>query len=178
MHGGAHPRAYGENPAPISARTQSGGSSPRIRGKRTLRIYNIGRAGLIPAHTGKTPMRWLGDFHIWAHPRAYGENAVGELGSGKSAGSSPRIRGKPRRLNKSGRPSGLIPAHTGKTSNPRVAGTRTWAHPRAYGENCTCTADEAAELGSSPRIRGKRFKVEVCGRSIGLIPAHTGKTRQ
>ena len=135
MHGGAHPRAYGENPAPISARTQSGGSSPRIRGKRTLRIYNIGRAGLIPAHTGKTRVRVLLMRQLRAHPRAYGENQRIDVKVSSEWGSSPRIRGKPTVTFLQTPSSGLIPAHTGKTSPDTDHVVVIGAHPRAYGEN-------------------------------------------
>ena len=53
---------------------------------------------------------------------------------------------------------------------------RTWAHPRAGGENALADETDTGHGGSSPRGRGKLFldpeKVAV----KGLIPARAGKT--
>ena len=51
-----------------------------------------------------------------------------------------------------------------------------WAHPRSRGENIAEQGWDAYALGSSPLTRGKRG---CCGHalaSLGLIPAHAGKT--
>ena len=74
------------------------------------------RAGLIPAHAGKT--RWILSIQNSppAHPRSRGENFQ-TLGSTVSAvGSSPLTRGKPALAGKGADDLGLIPAHAGKTN--------------------------------------------------------------
>ena len=92
----AHPRAYGENPCPLSVPSSTRGSSPRIRGKLGW-WWGVGvEGGLIPAHTGKTLEEWQNEPIRGAHPRAYGENAFSSTASDLRAGSSPRIRGKRR----------------------------------------------------------------------------------
>ena len=71
-------------------------------------------------------------------------------------GSSPLTRGKRRIALSSPRPSGLIPAHAGKTPRRRRG---AWTSG-----------------GSSPLTRGKHTR--TLGRRVrrGLIPAHAGKT--
>ena len=90
----AHPRSRGENATVRLIRTVTAGSSPLTRGKRTARTRSTARAGLIPAHAGKTRL----DLHIRgrrrAHPRSRGENGVRVQARRTSEGSSPLTRGK------------------------------------------------------------------------------------
>ena len=112
---GAHPRACGENcSGPKSPRARLG-SSPRVRGKPPTCAGSTRPPRLIPARAGKTAPAVPGRRRIGAHPRACGENREDPAPGVLPAGSSPRVRGKPRR---SSRPSGadrLIPARAGKT---------------------------------------------------------------
>ena len=93
------------------------------------------------------------------------------------SGSSPLTRGKrghepPRR-----RRPGLIPAHAGKTGVIPANTVPDWAHPRSRGENRHWVGSRTRREGSSPLTRGKHvFSLEV-HTSIGLIPAHAGKTQ-
>ena len=93
------------------------------------------------------------------------------------AGSSPRVRGKPRRAH--GRRAGgrLIPACAGKTRPVPARQVRGRAHPRVCGENSLAAQDSERAWGSSPRVRGKLIEVERSTGDIGLIPACAGKTR-
>ena len=132
--------------------------------------------GLIPAHTGKTKREARMLFKARAHPRAYGENPAIWRKLQCLWGSSPRIRGKHEEVEALRRETGLIPAHTGKTSCPEEGQDHQWAHPRAYGENESSPRQEKQRPGSSPRIRGKPgAHLDLFSRP-GLIPAHTGKT--
>ena len=90
----AHPRACGENVASSSVARVSGGSSPRMRGKRSSRLQRESRVGLIPAHAGKTTHRVIITQVTQAHPRACGENVWGVGVGWWASGSSPRMRGK------------------------------------------------------------------------------------
>ena len=91
-------------------------------------------------------------------------------------GSSPRVRGKPRRAGGGFPPVRLIPACAGKTSCLSNWLISNATHPRVCGENfCGCSAPDA-DWGSSPRVRGK-LRGSGCGRPRpGLIPACAGKT--
>ena len=131
----AHPRVDGENAQHAPARAS--------------------RYGLIPARAGKTSaarspwLRWS------AHPRAGGENR-GPCGHEYApSGSSPRGRGKRRRLIVASHHVGLIPARAGKTLCDVCTDQTVWAHPRAGGENVKANATTGETVGSSPRGRGK-----------------------
>ena len=132
--------------------------------------------GLIPAHAGKTG--WPPCVHrsTGAHPRSRGENQVQVLKAHFGDGSSPLTRGKlPVRGGLAER-LGLIPAHAGKTTiRVRVRKSRK-AHPRSRGENVPIQPLGQVGTGSSPLTRGKPSwrRRRVC--SLGLIPAHAGKT--
>ena len=112
-----------------------------------------------------------------AHPRAYGENDSTASARSTSTGSSPRIRGKRVEPACDGDDAGLIPAHTGKTHPTCHHSSAQRAHPRAYGENASMSGTVFVSGGSSPRIRGKLDAIGRFWNGIGLIPAHTGKTK-
>ena len=112
---GAHPRACGENALTIVVSAVTVGSSPRVRGKRTPSTRPSSSGGLIPARAGKTvPVRQVPAPHP-AHPRACGENELAQDAADGPGGSSPRVRGKPRRGHTPRLRGGLIPARAGKT---------------------------------------------------------------
>ena len=153
---GAHPRSCGENPFSTSMAGRGMGSSPLTRGKRTYQERVMVRAGLIPAHAGKTPPRTGATRPTRAHPRSRGENVGGDPQELPNLGSSPLTRGKPR------------PRHP-----EHVPGV---AHPRSRGENAAWLDDLGVPPGSSPLTRGKPVDQQAARRTNGLIPAHAGKT--
>ena len=111
-----------------------------------------------------------------AHPRSRGENDHRVRLREHDHGSSPLTRGKPADRALSGKWSGLIPAHAGKTPPPSGARASGPAHPRSRGENDPPTASIADRMGSSRLTRGKHLgRVGTCC-DRGLIPAHAGKT--
>ena len=132
----------------------------------------------IPAHAGKTtPTRrpWCGSS---AHPRSRGENQQRlDLGA-ESRGSSPLTRGKPRPQSWQKRASRLIPAHAGKTRCQLRLRRRGRAHPRSRGENAILLGVPFTTAGSSPLTRGKPSSRCAAPLTVGLIPAHAGKTPQ
>ena len=147
-----------------------------MRGKPFIDSLHGHERGLIPAHAGKTIRKMLTLRVGTAHPRACGENAL-KTGKGlDTKGSSPRMRGKPRRLRTSRAGRGLIPAHAGKTPTTRATKSSNRAHPRACGENVVSVDYKQVNDGSSPRMRGKRQRFHGAGSISRLIPAHAGKT--
>ena len=132
------------------------GSSPLTRGKRHACLRRRSRAGLIPAHAGKTLPNPVGGLLVWAHPRSRGENMVVCDRSGQSVGSSPLTRGKPDGGGVRDMPPRLIPAHAGKTSIVLHCHRSQAAHPRSRGENLERLACVRGRPGSSPLTRGKR----------------------
>ena len=158
-HCPAHPRACGENLRIPLSRPETAGSSPRMRGKLSFAITLLTVSRLIPAHAGKTSRVNTANTVARAHPRACGENVSVALMCLSSVGSSPRMRGKPKRSSRCGDGSRLIPAHAGKTEQAFYDGYRSQAHPRACGENCVACVLSGSRSGSSPRMRGKRCTV-------------------
>ena len=133
--GGAHPRACGENVRRLGWFWLVLGSSPRMRGKHGEYRGRWWRGGLIPAHAGKTQGPRAERRVPEAHPRACGENTAEGGLVADGWGSSPRMRGKHDTRRDELRGDGLIPAHAGKTMSGILLPYRTWAHPRACGEN-------------------------------------------
>ena len=71
----AHPRVCGENKVGEKRARSEPGSSPRVRGKRSLSHADTGIPGLIPACAGKTARLPCLRDAATAHPRVCGENA-------------------------------------------------------------------------------------------------------
>ena len=71
---GAHPRSRGENSNEPPSFSRSPGSSPLTRGKLTGSTPTDPITGLIPAHAGKTRVRFTVELTQRAHPRSRGEN--------------------------------------------------------------------------------------------------------
>ena len=173
----AHPRSRGENERHRRRHRLYPGSSPLTRGKHGHRLQRQNRRGLIPAHAGKTSRVQGSRSALRAHPRSRGENSISGLIVDRATGSSPLTRGK-HYLTLPARPvNGLIPAHAGKTPRRGRLGLRWRAHPRSRGENRDEIAAIQTRAGSSPLTRGKRAGSGLRGVSVGLIPAHAGKTR-
>ena len=151
-------------------------SSPLTRGKLAARQRRVPQAGFIPAHAGKT--RWLRARSPpkRAHSRSRGENVDWFRSYLLPVGSSPLTQGKRCPRQHPWRPTGLIPAHAGKTRQcPPWFPDRT-AHPRSRGENSLRFFARVTRAGSSPLTRGKRVRPHQRGCARGLIPAHAGKT--
>ena len=173
---GAHPRSRGENLIRSLRSVCSAGSSPLTRGKPPGGSPGEVGGGLIPAHAGKTIPRGLDALHLAAHPRSRGENGVNEILDVAAEGSSPLTRGKPCTRTRGSARSGLIPAHAGKTEPSPCMPGATWAHPRSRGENSPGRLPGEVGAGSSPLTRGKRTRFHCSTVTMGLIPAHAGKT--
>ena len=132
--------------------------------------------GLIPARAGKTGTCVSLRSPAWAHPRAGGENTAAAALTFGTTGSSPRGRGKQRRLFRAPLPRRLIPARAGKTDAANDEGVCWPAHPRAGGENVKVRVLTPYEGGSSPRGRGKQKADAEALKQFRLIPARAGKT--
>ena len=131
----AHPRVCGENPSTVFFNCCPLGSSPRVRGKRERLPILLDGRGLIPACAGKT-MTWRTICApARAHPRVCGENGGPGHERDLAQGSSPRVRGKPRRRDPQPVDRRLIPACAGKTATPMILPHGGRAHPRVCGEN-------------------------------------------
>ena len=173
---GLIPACAGKTCGALLPRSGSPGSSPRVRGKLDIYLWLSHRLWLIPACAGKTRRPLNYGSPRSAHPRVCGENGVASGRFEGPDGSSPRVRGKPVIAIVFSFRAGLIPACAGKTAAWWRAQQDGEAHPRVCGENKTRPAPTPRTLGSSPRVRGKRWRPRPCSCAWGLIPACAGKT--
>ena len=125
----AHPRVGGENALRNLSEDDSGGSSPRGRGKQHAQITLQEFQRLIPAWAGKTAWRGQGDVRPEAHPRVGGENGWWASDDNTRRGSSPRGRGKLTLRPAAAGRRRLIPAWAGKTAPVTDRRPRWGAHP-------------------------------------------------
>ena len=131
----AHPRVCGENSGVGSLREVDEGSSPRVRGKLFLIVWDRRCVRLIPACAGKTDHFNPFWHRLPAHPRVCGENREVDALDLLGEGSSPRVRGKRSVIGLPPPLQGLIPACAGKTTRDPSSRNGSWAHPRVCGEN-------------------------------------------
>ena len=128
-----HPRACGAHNLYCLKCDISKGSSPRMRGSPTADRIHMVQLGIIPAHAGLTRVKRTTRQKRRDHPRACGAHMHGAPGSGKSMGSSPRMRGSQKGPVRAQQVHGIIPAHAGLTSLAKDDARRMGDHPRACG---------------------------------------------
>ena len=94
---GDHPRVCGEHTFVLSCQRSTVGSSPRMRG--TLFTTPLARSstGIIPAYAGNTMDKPAGLQQQRDHPRVCGEHRYFAMTLAPVSGSSPRMRGTPKR---------------------------------------------------------------------------------
>ena len=151
--------------------------SPRVRGRRCLRVVGGVEVGLTPAGAGQTGVVHHPLVPGTAHPRGCGADRPSCVLRTVAPGSSPRVRGGPRLSTLAGLPTRLIPAGAGRTISCVPPRFGTPAHPRGCGADEIAVAAEKYVQGSSPRVRGGP-PCGVCVRGVGgLIPAGAGGRR-
>ena len=147
-----------------------------MRGARLQRLGDLAAAGIIPAYAGSTAYHTVAKPKMRDHPRVCGEHRAMSTGQGRIWGSSPRMRGAPRRHRDRQGLRGIIPAYAGSTARPRRGRRRPEDHPRVCGEHITTQPDSMPVEGSSPRMRGARRATRRATRRGGIIPAYAGST--
>ena len=131
---------------------------------------------IIPARAGQTRRHIAYDRAEPDHPRACGANSSLLNNRSPPDGSSPRVRGKPRPASQTARTERIIPARAGQTSMTATMLPPSPDHPRACGANEQEAVEQADQLGSSPRVRGKRYWKGRPSRHRRIIPARAGQT--
>jgi len=171
-----HPRVCGENPTTTIPAGQSTGTSPRMRGKHCGPLPRNLINRNIPAYAGKTHGMRAAPPAGKEHPRVCGENKSDLDLKIARLGTSPRMRGKPLDAVVSSFSFGNIPAYAGKTSSLMMFSLLNQEHPRVCGENGLLTATGWAQVGTSPRMRGKHQRTLQLATAKRNIPAYAGKT--
>ena len=172
-----HPRVCGEHRETLDIINRYMGSSPRVRGTPERGVYICSCVGIIPACAGNTSTNSASVSPPRDHPRVCGEHADRAGRGDVMSGSSPRVRGTPRLDGQAGSRLGIIPACAGNTTCRAAVSPCGWDHPRVCGEHPLSIASRTAVLGSSPRVRGTRYRHIVEVVKDGIIPACAGNTR-
>ena len=173
---GDHPRVCGEHMVDTFAGYFGKGSSPRMRGALNHPSFQRGALGIIPAYAGSTMPIRTSKIPPRDHPRVCGEHCVGHPGVERLEGSSPRMRGARMGAWMAACLRRIIPAYAGSTSLKRPRLAWCWDHPRVCGEHPVLGWLVRGGRGSSPRMRGAPYPVNMAGSLEGIIPAYAGST--
>ncbi len=170
------PHACGEHSARAPGGSISGGSSPRMWGTRGGRMTTFTLSRFIPTHVGNTT-RDDGSFICGAvHPHACGEHMRGNGRFRIPCGSSPRMWGTHRFVDRICRINRFIPTHVGNTGPITVSYKPVPVHPHACGEHSPKGQMILNSNGSSPRMWGTLKGGEWLFHQNRFIPTHVGNT--
>ena len=147
-----------------------------MRGTRSVEDSPRFNHGIIPAHAGNTSSFGCLSAAPRDHPRACGEHEGHAYSLMAPGGSSPRMRGTRFMGRYHAYQQGIIPAHAGNTRRSKALPVAPRDHPRACGEHDNEDNGTDVKPGSSPRMRGTRYFLQISRHLIGIIPAHSGNT--
>ena len=105
-----------------------------------------------------------------------GENIGHRVGGAKKVGSPPRVRGKRCKGFRACCLIRITPACAGKTLTFSKNLLKVEDHPRVCGENLVILIPRHCEIGSPPRVRGKRELLVFTLFGVRITPACAGKT--
>ena len=171
-----HPRACGGNAMSNGDRFPANGPSPRLRGKLLKGAKTPAAKRSIPAPAGETTARDGDRGAPTVHPRACGGNSVPTGARDSQDGPSPRLRGKPLRVDRGRDRDRSIPAPAGETARTGRPLPARRVHPRACGGNHEYRKTDCLPAGPSPRLRGKPPGGDRDPRGRRSIPAPAGET--
>ena len=169
-----HPRPCGEHITGGGGTVTHAGSSPPVRGTLTgagiagdQHRFIPARAGNIFDTRGRCPWRAV-------HPRPCGEHPVLVDRDKFHCGSSPPVRGTLDTMQRAVGVRRFIPARAGNILIITRYGRATPVHPRPCGEHIMATAQEKANGGSSPPVRGTYTVAHSSRCASRFIPARAG----
>ena len=174
---GDHPRGCGAHLSQKANAAQQQGSSPRVRGSRRHLLLRWVEVGIIPAGAGLTSQSKHHAARNRDHPRGCGAHAGINKRYQSITGSSPRVRGSRKEVERFLLKNGIIPAGAGLTPWMSLSISRTRDHPRGCGAHWHWRYLATGWQGSSPRVRGSQRESPREDRARGIIPAGAGLTR-
>ncbi len=171
-----HPRVCGEHESGKHPGLSHCGSSPRVRGTQRKAWIVCAAIRFIPACAGNTTLMRSPNSLAAVHPRVCGEHtwSIGELSA--ADGSSPRVRGTPPGINCQCCNDRFIPACAGNTGRSHRRPAYAPVHPRVCGEHPAPRTSLDGARGSSPRVRGTRWRQSWRRCARRFIPACAGNT--
>ena len=147
-----------------------------MRGKVARCNHVAGLVGITPAHAGKSCPLVFAFRYSRDHPRTCGEKTMAPLQTAHARGSPPHMRGKAFSRSWVEKEDGITPAHAGKSWCAPAPGCCHGDHPRTCGEKLFLDVLCKAQPGSPPHMRGKVCNACECAYSVGITPAHAGKS--
>ena len=171
-----HPRVCGEQSGVRSPRSESVGSSPRVRGTERSPPSTAAVERFIPACAGNSSCSRGRECSHSVHPRVCGEQGCWRYPAAQCHGSSPRVRGTalPRRARS--RITRFIPACAGNSLWGFDGEPFSTVHPRVCGEQSRWQPHVLVICGSSPRVRGTDHHAEPSLSHRRFIPACAGNS--
>ena len=154
------------------------GSSPRVRGTPTRKPADIRAPRFIPACAGNAAVRPAPGGGPTVHPRVCGERQCAPRVEPLTRGSSPRVRGTLDRSHGGVVELRFIPACAGNAEWVAAVQLTDRVHPRVCGERSPACPRGACVAGSSPRVRGTRFRRLSPTPRKRFIPACAGNAPQ
>ena len=149
-----HPRVCGEQTQVKGITALCVGSSPRVRGTVSSRLYSHPLSRFIPACAGNSPRARSKARSATVHPRVCGEQYPTHITHSLWVGSSPRVRGTALVQFLAVTNNRFIPACAGNSISPGRHPAGSTVHPRVCGEQRKCQTRYPRLRGSSPRVRG------------------------
>ncbi len=147
-----------------------------MRGTAVIPVAGGLEGRVIPAGAGNRKTAAMRFTRGSGHPRGCGEQGSSATLSGRSAGSSPRVRGTGLTPGRDPSRKRVIPAGTGNRGHPHARDRELRCHPRGCGEQGLVVGVGVVPHGSSPRVRGTepcKQAAEGVGR---VIPAGAGNS--
>ena len=148
-----------------------------MRGQRRGGGVYSRRLRIIPARAGPTHQHLDCRRLTPDHPRSCGANPWQMVGTRRSVGSSPLVRGQPDPSRRFAPPMRIIPARAGPTLYRKRTAKPCADHPRSCGANTTTPFTITRLAGSSPLVRVQRSGVRLHALALRIIPARAGPTK-
>ena len=171
-----HPRTRGEKNLLAFLDKEILGSPPHTRGKDNNTVTKADSVRITPAHAGKSFRPLFGWGRAQDHPRTRGEKGSIQYWAETVVGSPPHTRGKEVALDNQLPGEGITPAHAGKSRTGKPSSRLTRDHPRTRGEKGFHACEFPLDVGSPPHTRGKVSMSINAWYSVGITPAHAGKS--
>ena len=131
------------------------GSPPRVRSRQRFGQVEDTSHGITSACAEQTTGIRLMSISIGDHLRVCGADISMDLVYALVMGSPPRVRSRPVRRGRMGRPLGITSACAEQTAGRRRSGQPARDHLRVCGADIAALSPAEPQLGSPPRVRSR-----------------------
>ena len=175
-----HLRVCGADTEEIENHKRRQGSSPRVRSRRNRSACSGLSRGIISACAEQTKAFCKIPRGTWDHLRVCGADLNRATPSETLMGSSPRVRSRHGVGDVRPGLRGIISACAEQTPRSPPRTSVAWDHLRVCGADSARAFSTPSVMGSSPRVRSRRFGDGFAASGRGIISAcaeQTGSTR-